>query len=272
MLSPRFLIAACSMLMLIAGPGGAATTSNSNETQKSAKATPADKTKEESCSPWYFFSGNTNNHPRLKTADALVRHQIDAPFSLISPDFNSVRTFSDQANEFMIWSPLIGIGRLLNNHFDLFLQTGYAAGVVRTRQTHPSMLLLPFHSDIRIYRSSFFIGPGLAYFPFGVAELRKYHGIKERLCAARPYVVQTMHWNNMTYKAKVKAGFRPFNDFIKQEQQDAWSPFSTGTGLGVDIPVTRRSVFSANIQYNFFFHQADDFSGPGISFLYKTHF
>ncbi len=226
----------------------------------------------ESKGPWYFFLGNVNNHPRLANAQEQIHQQIDVPFRLIAPDFKDVRTFADQRDELMIWTPFVGVGRKLSTHWDAFFQVGYSKGKVRTRETDLSLLLLPFHMDMTEYRSSFFAGLGLGYFPLGLPELRKYDGFVDRLKSAKPFLVGTASWNYLTFEAKVKAGLVPIGNFIRIDQKDNWSPFSTGIGAGVDIPLTKSLVTSMNVQYTFFLDQGDDFSGPGISMYWKKFF
>jgi hypothetical protein len=241
-----------------------------------AKAEPAKaESAKEDCGagPWYFFSGSVNNHPRLREAQKQMRRQIDGPFGVIAPGFRPVRTFADQRDEMMISTPYVGVGRKLSKCFDLFYQIGFSAGQINTRETRTSILLLPFHADVNEKRSSFFTGPGVTYFPLGMAELRKYHSFCERLRGARPFVVGTLNYNYLTFKADIKAGFQPFGNFLVQRKDYRyWNIMSSGIGFGVDIPFSARTVISMNAQYTFFWSESNDFSGPGFSFMTKYFF
>ena len=221
---------------------------------------------------WYFFTGNSNNHPRLHKAQQQIDEQINQPFRLIAPCFDDVKTFADQAQDFMIWTPYIGVGRKLSTHFDLFAQAGYSAGSVRTKANDTSLLLLPFHTDVQEKRSSFFAGLGLAWFPWGFVELQKYDSIGSRLANTRPYLVNTYSWNRLTFEGNVKSGLWPLPSLIHVNQKEHWSLFSTGIGAGADIPLSASSALSMNLQYTFFLSEGEDFSGPGFNMHWKKFF
>lgn len=227
---------------------------------------------EAKASPWYFFTGNINNQPRLHRAKKLIDQQINQPFRLIAPTFDDVKTFADQRDEFMIWTPYVGVGRKLSLRWDAFFQIGYSAGDVQTDANNTSLFLLPLHTDVTEKRSSFFTGLGLAFYPVGMPEMRKYNSVAERLKNARPFLVSTISWNYLTFEARIRAGIKPFGDFIKIDEKDHWSPFSSGLALGLDIPLSDTSAFSMNVQYNQFFEESDDFSGLGFNFYWKKSF
>jgi len=249
-------------LLLMAAPAAA----------DDAKANPEVAGKTDTPSPWYFFLGNINNQPRMKAADRMTDNMLNKPFQTLAPGLEDVRTFSDQRDEFMIWTPYIGVGRKLSPHWDLFYQAGFSKGSVRSNQTEPSLLLLPLHLDVTIYRSSFFTGLGLAYYPWRLPELRAYASWRERFKHARPFIVTTLNYNYLTYEAKVKAGPRPLDHLIHTTQKDEWSPFSSGVAVGLDIPLSESTALAVNTQYNMFWDQGSDFSGLGFNIYWKKSF
>lgn len=235
-------------------------------------AEPADEPKDDGPGPWYFFSGNSSNHPPLNKADRQIDRQLNKPFQVLAPGLDDVRSFSDEAEDFKVWTPYAGVGRLLSPHWDLFWQAGYSKGKVRTNQTEPSFLILPLHSDVTIYRSCFFTSLGLAYYPWEVPEMRKFDSVGERLKCARPYLVTTLNWNYLTCEVKIKAGLRPFDNLLHMTQKDEWNPWSTGVGAGVEIPLSQSVAISLNAQYSFYWTQEEDFSGPLLNFHWKKMF
>ncbi len=221
---------------------------------------------------WYLIIGSGNNHPRLKSASKQIDTQVNQTLRLAAPGFDDVRTLADQRDEFGIWTPYLGIGRTLSSHWDLFFQSGYSAGGVRTDTSDTSIILLPLHTDVRFDRSSFFAGLGLGYYPFGMTERRKYESIGDRLKSAKPFVVSTLNWNYLTFDADVRVGLGPFQELFRIKLDEKWSSWSTGLSLGVDVPVTKNTVFAMNAQYNHFFTNSDDFSGPSANFYWKYYF
>jgi hypothetical protein len=220
----------------------------------------------------HIFTGNVNNHPQLKTAEKQLDGRVNRSLRAIAPGFDDVRTFSDQRDDFGLWTPFIGVGRNLDDHWDVFVQTGYTRGTIRTKATNMSLLLLPLRTDVQFERSSFYAGVGLAYYPWGMGRPGVYHGIKDRLAHARPFVVSTMNWNYLTFEGNVKARFLPFRDGIGVRQRLEWKDLGAGISLGLDIPMTERGVLSTNIQYNEFLNYGEDFSGPAFNVYWKHYF
>ncbi|MBN2308620.1 MAG: hypothetical protein JXR94_06590 [Candidatus Hydrogenedentes bacterium] len=224
-------------------------------------------------SRWYVMFGSTNNHPRLDDAQKQIDSEINRTFRFLAPGFDDVKTFGDQRDDLLIWTPYMGVGCVLSKRWDVFVQGGFSSGKVCTRATDPSILfLLPLHTDVEIKRQSFFIGAGVAFFPFGVVERHEFDSLKERLKGTRPFVATTLHWNYLSFDAKVKAGLPPIGTLSEIKQSESWNPWSAGVAVGLDMPVTRHSVLSMNVQQNYFFDQGDDFSGPGISLSWKRFF
>lgn len=254
------LTASCALLLLALPPSAWAAAADASASANEAAPEQG---------PWYFFHGSTNSHPRLHKADKLIDRQLNTPFRLIAPGFDDVRTFTDQAEDFMIWSPFIGIGRKFGDHWDAFFQIGGSAGSVRTESDDTSIVLLPFHADVKIERSNLFIGPGVAWFPFGFAPNKPKMSWGERFNRTRPYLVATLNWNRMTYKGDVRAGLKPFGNFIQRKQEDTWHPFSSNLGAGVDMPLTKRTTLSLNGQWVFMYDYGEDFAGPAFSIFFK---
>lgn len=218
---------------------------------------------------WYFFHGSSNVHPRLKKADREVDRQLNQPFRLIAPGFDDVRTFSDHADKFLIWSPFMGVGRRLGDNWSLWFQAGGSAGKVITRSTDISVLLLPWRSDVEIHRSNIFVGPGLSWYPFGFPQNVPDMDWRERFNNARPYLSATLMWNRLTYKASVRAGFKPFGNFVQVRERESYHTLSNSLGAGVDLPLTRNTSFTFSAQYSFMHHYGQDFDGLNFSFMFK---
>lgn len=220
---------------------------------------------------FYLFFGMVNNYPRLEDAEREIDAGINGPFRLIAPGFSDVQTFSDQRDQGKIWNFFIGVGYDLSDRWDVFFQMGHTAGKLHTEATDFSLLLLPLHTDVVLKRSSFFIGPGIAYHPFGMVDRREYDSVWERIKGARPFVATTLHWNYQTFSADVSAGFRPFGNVYHEEEDLEWSVMSAGVTAGADIPVSERDVLAMNIQYEIFFRYGSDFSGPAFNVYWKHY-
>lgn len=220
----------------------------------------------------HVFTGNVNNHPKLDTASKEIDLRVNRSLRAIAPGFSDVRTFSDQRDDFGLWTPFIGVGMNLGDHWDVFAQMGYTRGKIRTKATDLSLLLLPLRTDVEFERSSFYAGIGAAWYPWGLARPGEYHGMRERLAAARPFVATTLNWNYLTFDGSVKARFLPFRDGITIRQDKDWKDLGLGVNVGVDIPMTKRGVLAANVQYNEFLNYSEDFSGPAFSVYWKHYF
>jgi len=220
----------------------------------------------------YGFIGIVNNQPRLDSAAKEIDRQINRPFRLLAPGFDDVRTFEDQRDDMAIWNVFGGVGHVLSERWDAFFQAGYAAGEVRTQATDASWLLAPLHTEVTLERSSAFVGPGLAYYPWGMVERREYESWADRLKKAKPFATATISFNYLTFEADVKAGPVPFKRLLRKTTSEQWRLWSGGLSLGLDIPATERSVLSLNGQYTFFVDHADDFSGPAFNLYWKRFF
>ncbi len=223
-------------------------------------------------SKWFLSLGMANNHPQLKAAEDQIDTEVNHTFQLIAPGFGNVKTFQDQASDFMVWTPFISIGRKLTTRWDVFAQVGYTTGKVHTKGTDASLLLLPLHTEVSFKRSAFFAGMGVEWFPWEMPEVRKYATLAERLKGARPFLGTTLNYNYLTADANVKAGFVPFVNLLHIEQREAWQVWNSSLVIGLDIPLGSRTTLCANVTYNTFFDHGYDFSGPSASLYWQWHF
>ncbi|MCC6698057.1 MAG: hypothetical protein IT365_20715 [Candidatus Hydrogenedentes bacterium] len=225
----------------------------------------------EEISPWFFLLGFSNAHPAIQS-EQLIDRYFDPIISSLAPTYDEITTVGDLRDDFLLWVPYVGVGRILSDKWAAFAQVGYAAGKVRTEADDRSLLLLPMHTDFEIKRAALYGGVGLDYFPFGMPELKEYHGVMERLRAARPNIGTRLTWTNATYEAKVKVGFKPFDNFLNYKEDDEWILPSASANIGVDVPLNKRSQVSINASYNRFNDERDDFEGPSYTIIWKRYF
>ena len=221
---------------------------------------------------WCFFAGNMTNFPRLKDASDRVDREVNKTLRLIAPGFDDVKSFGDQRDDVMIHTPFLGFGRILNDYFDVFLQAGYTRGVVETKATDWSLLLVPLRTNVTFERSSFFLGLGTHWHPWGRPVLMKYDGWKARVRGTKPFFATSVNWNYLTFDADVKGAFFPLGNILHIEQSDIFKVWSWSALVGVDMPLTKHTCFSYNVNYNTFFRYGDDFSGPSMSVYMKYLF
>jgi hypothetical protein len=222
-------------------------------------------------SPWYFLVGLSNAHP-IMMSEQLVKCYYDGTMHHLSPTYDEVLTVGDVRDEWLLWAPYVGIGRNIGTRWSVFGQFGYGRGKVRTKANDPSYLLLPLHTDFEIERGALYWGLGADYFPFGMPELQKYHGICERLRAAKPNIGARVTWVDATYHAKAKVGFKPFDNLVDYQQSEEWLIPSVSPNVGVDVPLGKQSQLSFNVSYNWFKEQGDDFNGPAFTVVWKHFF
>ena len=223
-------------------------------------------------SQWFWFVGMVNNHPRLGDAEKMIDKQINQTFRLVAPGYNDVMTFKDEADAMLVWTPFFGLGRKLSLRWDVFLQTGYTAGSVRTKTTDTSLLLVPLKTDVQFKRSSFYAGIGTDFFPWGRVESRSYYSLADRLQNIKPFFAAGLNWNYLTANTKVQAGLWPFENLMETQRNDRWNSFSVSVLLGIDIPLNPRNSLTLNGAYNHFFKYTKDFSGPSFSVYLKHSF
>ncbi len=221
---------------------------------------------------WYFCIGNSNNHPKLHDASNKIDREINDVFRTMAPGFDDVKTFSDQRDDLMIWTPFVILGKSVSDRWNVFLQMGYTQGYVRSKADDMSLVLLPLHTDVRFDRSTFYAGLGTEFFPWGMPESREYHGLKDRLVNAKPLIGGTFCWNYLTADCDVKAGLKPFGNFINIEEHEVWRTTNIAALTGVAIPVNESTNLFFNASYNFFLKYGDDFSGPSFSSFWQFKF
>ena len=222
-------------------------------------------------SPWFLVLGFSNAHPRIQS-EQLIDRYFDPIISSLAPTYDEITTVGDLRDDFLLWVPYLGVGRILSDKWAAFAQVGYAAGKVRTEADDRSLLFLPMHTDFEIKRAALYGGVGLDYFPFGMPELREYHGVMERLRAAKPNIGTRLTWTNATYEAKVKVGFKPFDNILNYKEDDEWLLPSASANIGVDVPLSKRSQVSFNASYNRFNEERQDFEGPSYTIIWKRFF
>ena len=233
--------------------------------------TSVDEETKESIRRWYIMLGGANAHPKLKSED-LIREYFDPIMNHLAPGHGDVLTVGDLRDLYLLWTPFVAIGYNFNDKWSAFWQMGYASGKVRTKETTPSILLLPLHTDFEIKRGAFYTGVGLDYFPWGMPKLDRHDSFKARLKASRPYIGARATYTYAMYEAKVKIGFKPFRDIISLKLEDAWGIPSYGPVIGLDIPLTENSALSMNASYNWFTSEQDDFNGPAYTVVWKHLF
>ncbi|MBX7256097.1 MAG: hypothetical protein K1Y02_07020 [Candidatus Hydrogenedentes bacterium] len=228
-------------------------------------------TEEGQLSPWYFFLGLSNAYPKMGS-ESLVRNYYDGLMHKFSPTFDDVLTVGDIRDMGLLWVPYVGVGRTFGDKWSVFGQLGYSAGKVRTKADDKSYLILPMHTDFEIKRGAFYVGLGADYFPWGMPELKEYHGIMERLRAARPNIGGRATYVSATYRAKAKVGWKPFDNLVDMTISDEWVIPSVAPSIGLDVPLGPKSQLSFGASYSWFKEQEDDFNGPAFTIIWKRHF
>ncbi len=222
-------------------------------------------------SPWYFFLGFSNAYPKMES-ERIVRKYYDGTMRHLSPTYDDVLTVGDLRDIGLLWVPYAGVGRTFGDKWAVFAQIGYSAGKVRTKADDPSYLILPLHTDFEIARGAFYAGLGADYYPWGMPELKEYHGLRERLRAAKPNIGARVTYVNATYKAKGKVGWKPFDNLVDYTQSDEWLIPSASPSIGVDVPLGPKSQLSFGASYSWFKEQKDDFEGPAFTIIWKRFF
>jgi hypothetical protein len=220
---------------------------------------------------WFVFLDLVNAYPKLES-EKLIDHYFNPAMRLFAPGFDDVTTVCTLRDEHKLWVPQIGVGRLMGERWRLYLQGGYTAGKVRTKADDASLFVLPLHTDFEIQRGAASTTLGLDFFPWGTPELRKYDGLGDRLRAARPKLGSSVTFTYATFDAKIKAGFKPFPNFLDLHLSDSWYLPSLNTNLGAEIPLTEKNSLSFNAGYNFFADEKHDFEGPAFTLTWSYYF
>lgn len=220
---------------------------------------------------WFAFAAMVNSHPRLES-EKLIQRYFNPTVRAIAPNFRDVRTVGDLRDEYLLWIPHVGVGRVLSDRWSVFVQGGYSAGTVRTKSRNVSLFLFPLHTDFEIQRGAFYMGAGLDYYPWGQVEQRDYRGLGDRLRHAKPSLGLRHTWTYADYKAKAKLRFAPFDNIVSYSERDAWLVPSYGVFAGLDVPVNKRNVLIVNGGYNLFSRRRADFEGAAATLGWKYLF
>ena len=221
---------------------------------------------------WYAMLCLANAYPGLKSEE-LITGLFDPIIGAIAPGMERVNTFTDMRDSHLLWVPNIGGGYNISPHFSVFLQLGYGAGPVCTKDSSPSIFFLaPLHLSFEMKRRAFTITPGIDYFPFGMVEQRDYDGLMDRLRAIRPTLGLRVPWTSAGYKAHAKIGVGPIGKLANINLGESWSVWSTNVNVGFDMPISRRNQVNVNFGHCFFYGQNSDFGGNAFSVTWKYLF
>lgn len=221
----------------------------------------------QSGSRWFYFLATANVHPGLASED-LIEDYFNEPARWFAPGFDDVRTVGDLRDEFLLWTPYIGIGRVVGKRWSFFLQGGYSAGTVRTKAKDRSRILLPLYTDFSLRRGALYGGGGLNFYPFSVADRADKKGLK----GAKPFIGTRLMWTEATYDVKLEIGLWPVKDLIRVDVSDRWLLPSVSTNVGVNVPLNERSELELNVGHSFFFDQESDFEGAVFTIQYNRFF
>jgi len=219
---------------------------------------------------WFLLVGMVNVYPNLESEELIDRY-FEPVLKLLAPGHGGVYTVSDLRDDHLLWPPQLGVGRVLSDRWAVFFHMAYGSGKVRTKADDLSIFLVPLHTDFEIKRGAFAFGIGADCLPFGMAELRAYEGLKDRLRSAKPALGTRLTWTYATFDAKVKLGV-PLGNFLNIELSDSWFLPSLNLNVGVDVPVNRRNVLTFNAGYNFFWEEEQDFGGTAFTVALKHFF
>ena len=220
---------------------------------------------------WFWVLGLTNTYPHLES-EKLVRRYWDPIVNALGPGYGHARTVGDLRDRHMIWTPNIGIGRVLSDYWVLYVQAGYTAGVIRTRRNPAGLLLFPVHSDFEIQRGALYSVACLNYYPWKIPRMMAYNSWKKRLKASRPSVGLHMALTRATYHAKAKLGMEPLGALLRIKVHDSWILPSANLNLSWDIPLDERNILYLNGGYTFFTDVKEDFEGGAVTINWKHYF
>jgi hypothetical protein len=203
--------------------------------------------------------------------ERLIRQLFDPAMGFLAPGYDPVKTIGDYRDNGLLWSPIVGVGRLVGHRWVVFVQGGYNGGKVRTVADDRSIFLLPLHTDFEIKRTALYTGFGIDYYPWGRPVLREYDGFWTRVRAAKMRVGSRFMATYATYDAKVKIGLKPFPN-LAIKSTDSWLIPSINPTIGIDIPKNERNAISIDASYGFFEDQKQDFNGWAFGVLWQHFF
>jgi len=227
--------------------------------------------KDDEVRDWFLALSFANAYPELESEELLNKY-FNIPMRIIAPGYDDVTTFGDLRDWHLLWAPNLGIGRILSKRWAAFLLLGYATGPVKTKADDPSIFLFPLHTHVEIKRAAFVATPGVDFFPLGMVEQRKYHGLKDRLRASKPMLGARATWTYASYDAKIQVGFKPFRNLVNVKVSDGWNIWGLNLNAGVDLPLTQRNQLNVNAGHSFFADQHHDFDGHIFSVTWKCFF
>ncbi len=220
---------------------------------------------------WFLMLAVVNVYPKLESEE-LIDNLLEPALRFLAPGHDGVQTVGDLRDDHLLWTPYIGIGRILSDRWAAFFQVGYSGGTLRTVDNDRSLAIVPLHSDFELFRSAAYIGVGVDYFPFGMPPQQKYDGFKERFKASRPSFGLRYSWTYATYEMKFKVGFDPLPNFLGIKLEDSWFLPSVNVNVGYDFPLNETSQLSFNAGYAHFWDQEADFEGPVYTIGWKHFF
>lgn len=220
---------------------------------------------------WHVYLGASNYQPRFHGMEKQVQHQVKGALQMIAPGFDGPKTFTDLRDNFVIWIPEIGIGRTISPRWELFAHAGYLEGSVFTEADDTSILLRPLHSEIKLHASYYFAGTGLACFPWGKPELRKYDSLADRLRNIRPFFAASANWVRVKAFVDVKFGLKPY-DRMETRHKVSWSPWEARLVAGLQTPLGSRTSLNLETTYHHCSSNGDDLDGFSLGLYWQWHF
>ncbi len=223
-------------------------------------------------SRWFWFVNLMNPYLDLEEKERPVKELFDPIMSFIAPEQKPVKTVNDYQDDFLIWAPYVGVGYQINRKWAVTVQGGGEGGILRTKQTHPSIFLMPLHTDFVIQCGDLYCGTSAYYSPWGSPEHRKFSNWKERVKSARPYISMSLVYTYLTYDTKVKAKILPLLPIVDISPSETWHTVNLDTNIGLEIPLNERDEilfsfggsvapliednnFSFSIQFKRFLHK-----------------
>ncbi len=220
---------------------------------------------------WYVRFEGLNIYPELED-EKLLEGPINAAFRVLTPKHEGFETFSQQRDRAGLWAPQIGIGRDLGAHLSLFTAVGYSSDILRTNQCHPTLLLFPMRSSLEMRRGGTYVVLGADYYPFGLPDQRRYHGLVERLREAKPLAGIRVSYNRTVFDANMNLGGPPLNRLLHLRIDKAWGIFNFYPILGAEMPITRDTAISLGATYDYPSQQKRNLRGPGVYIALKCYF
>lgn len=226
---------------------------------------------DEEISRWFWFFSLVNPYPKMES-ERPIRTYFDPIMGFLAPEQEPVKTVSDFRDAHLVWAPHIGIGYKVNDYWSITMQGGGEGGTIRTKQSHPSIFIVPLYTDFIIKRTAYYLGAGVHYSPWGSPKHDEYRTWKERLLEAKPYLSLSLTHTYATYDAKVKVKFEPLLKLVDLHLSDDWLTTSVDANVGVEIPIKKRDEIVFAVGYSKFFRLGEDFDSLTFTVEYKRYF